>query len=58
MKLVWANIVVLKAALEKIRNFDVIPDAIKDKIEYVIGGIKDVAGGIRDSLKKLNLRKK
>jgi hypothetical protein len=58
MKLVRANIAVLKAALEKIRNFDVVPDAIEDKIEDVVGGIKDVAGGVRDSLTKLNPRKK
>ena len=58
MKLVQANIVVLKVALEKIRNFDVVPGAIEDKIEDVVGGIKDVAGGVRDSLKKLNLWKK
>jgi hypothetical protein len=47
------NIAVLKAALEKIRNFDVVLDAIKDKVEDVVGGIKDVAGGVCDSLKKL-----
>jgi ubiquinone biosynthesis protein COQ9 len=58
MKLVQANIAVLKAALEKICNFDVVPDAIKDKIEDVIRGRKDVAGGVCDSLKKLSLRKK
>jgi hypothetical protein len=58
MKLVRANIAVLKSALEKIRNFDVVPDAIEDKIEDVVGGIKDVAGSVRDSLKKLNLWKK
>jgi hypothetical protein len=57
MKLVRANIAVLKSALEKIRNFDVVPDAIEDKIEDVVGGIKDVAGGVRDSLTKLNPRK-
>jgi hypothetical protein len=58
MKLVRANIAVLQAALEKIRNFDVVPDAIEDKIEDVVGDLKDVAGGVRDSLKKLKLRKK
>lgn len=48
----------IEGGVGKDPNFDVVPDAIEDKIEDVVGGIKDVAGSVRDSLKKLNLRKK